>query len=192
MRRVVGSHRLPTPSGKNVRRQTGKTLTSSTRESIASTEAPSRPTLIFCAETVVTNQPIPSGDGQHPADAFNFAMAAASRHAHVKRTSRTPAMVQPRWSSSPASRPTSDGKWQKTASTREDPCCPCSILLTFSAIARAPRHGGPAKIATQAVEDAPIRLTPTTQSSARPIVTISHVPHGPPAARVDSSHCQTH
>jgi hypothetical protein len=46
-----------------------------------------------------------------------------------------------------------------------------------SAIARAPRHGGPAEIATQAVVDAPIRLPPTTQSSARPIATISHVPH---------------
>ena len=45
-----------------------------------------------------------------------------------------------------------------------------------SAIARAPRHGGPAKIATQAAGNAPTRLPPTTQSSARPIATISHVP----------------
>ena len=45
------------------------------------------------------------------------------------------------------------------------------------AIARAPRHGGPAKIATQAAGNAPTRLPPTTQSSARPIATISHVPH---------------
>ncbi len=46
-----------------------------------------------------------------------------------------------------------------------------------SAIARAPRHGGPAEFATQAMDDAPIRLTPTTQSSARPIATISLIPH---------------
>ena len=45
-----------------------------------------------------------------------------------------------------------------------------------SAIARAPRHGGPAEIATQAAGSAPTRLPPTTQSSARPIATISHVP----------------
>jgi hypothetical protein len=45
-----------------------------------------------------------------------------------------------------------------------------------SAIAHAPRHGGPAEIATQAAGNAPTRLPPTTQSSARPIVTISQVP----------------
>ena len=40
----------------------------------------SRPmTFIFGVETVITNQPIPSDDGQHPANAFNFAMATASR-----------------------------------------------------------------------------------------------------------------
>jgi hypothetical protein len=46
-----------------------------------------------------------------------------------------------------------------------------------SAIARVPRHGGPTEIATQAMEDSPIRLTPTMQSSTRPITTISHIPH---------------
>ena len=86
----------------------------------------SRPmTFIFGVETVITNQPIPSDDGQHPAAAFNFAMAAASRHAHAKRTSRTPVTAQPRWSFSPASRPTGDGKRQKTASAHED------LLHTF-------------------------------------------------------------
>ena len=133
MRRVVGPCRLPTASRTDVRRQNGKTPTSSTRESVASTEAPSPSTFIFGAETDITNHPIPSDDGQHhPADAFNFAMAAASRHAHAKRTSRTPATMQPRWSSSLASRPTGDGKRQKTASAREDPCCPCSISSTCS------------------------------------------------------------
>ena len=59
-------------------------------------------------------------------------MAAASRHAHAKHTSQMPAPVQPRWSSSLASRPTGDGKRQKTASAHEDPCCPCSISSTCS------------------------------------------------------------
>ena len=59
-------------------------------------------------------------------------MAAASCHAHAKRTSQTPATMQPRWSSSLASCPTGDGKRQKTASAREDPCCPCLILSTCS------------------------------------------------------------
>ena len=81
---------------------------------------------------VITNQLIPSDDGQHLTNAFNFATAAASCHAHAKRTSQTPATTQPRWSSSLASRPTGDGKRQKTASAREDPCCPCPISLTCS------------------------------------------------------------
>jgi len=81
---------------------------------------------------VITNHQIPSDDGQYPANAFNFAMAAASHHAHAKRTSRTPATTQPRWSSSFASRPTGDGKRQKTASAHEDPCCHCSISSTCS------------------------------------------------------------
>ena len=119
MRRVAGPCRLPTASRTDVRHQNGKTPTSSTREFVASTEAPSPPT--------ITNQPIPSDYGQHPADAFNFAMAAASRHAHAKRTSQTPATTQPRWSSSLASCPTGDKKWQKIASARKDPCCPCLI-----------------------------------------------------------------
>ncbi len=83
MRRVVGPRRLATTSETNVRRQNGKTPTSSTRESAASTEAPSPSTFIFGAETAITNHPIPSDDGQHPAAAFNFATAAASRHAHA-------------------------------------------------------------------------------------------------------------
>ena len=132
MRHVVGPRRLPTASETNVRRQNGNTPTSSTRESVASTEAPSPPTYLFCAETVITNQPIPSDDGQHPPAAFHFATAAASRHAHAKRTSRTPATAQPRLFLSNASHVTSDGKRQKTASAREDPCCPCSILSTCS------------------------------------------------------------
>jgi len=130
---VVGPCRLPTASRTDVRCQHGKTLTSSTRESVASTKAPSPSTFIVGAETVIMNQPIPSDDGQHPpADAFNFAMAAASRHAHAKRTSQTPVTTQPRWSSSLASCPTGDGKRQKTASACEDPCCPCSISSTCS------------------------------------------------------------
>ena len=178
MRRVAGPCRLPTASRTDVGRQNGKTRTPSTRESVASTEAPSPSTFIFGAETVITNHPIPSDDGQHhPADAFNFAMAAASRHAHAKRTSRTPAPVQPRWSSSPASRPTGDGKRQKTASAREDPCCPCSILSTCSErncpCAKARRPG---EIATQAMDVASIQLPPTTQPSVKPIANISRVP----------------
>jgi len=95
---------------------------------------------------VITNQPIPSDDRQHTAAAFNFAMAAASRHAHAKCTSQTLAMTQPRWSSSLASCTTGDGKRQKTASACEDPCCPCSFLPTCSernclcAKARRPCH----------------------------------------------------
>jgi len=58
-----------------------------------STEAPSPPTFTFGAETVITNQPIPSDDGQHSADAINFVMAAASHHAHAKRASGTPATM---------------------------------------------------------------------------------------------------
>jgi hypothetical protein len=42
-----------------------------------------------------------------------------------------------------------------------------------SAIARAPRHGSPAKIVTQAMGNAPIRLPPTMQSSVTPITNIS-------------------
>ena len=133
MRRVVGPRRLATASETNVRRQNGKTPTSSTRESAASTEAPSPSTFIFGAETAITNHQLPSDDGQHPTAAFNFATAAASRHAHAKRTSKTPARpAQLRWSTSTASRPTGDGKRQKTASAREDPCCPCSISSTCS------------------------------------------------------------
>ena len=170
---MVGPRRLPTASETNVRRQNGNTPTSSTRESVASTEASSPPTYLFCAETVITNQPIPSDDGQHPPAAFHFATAAASRHAHAKRTSRTPATAQPRLFLSNASHVTSDGKRQKTASACEDPCCPCSILSTCS------ERNSPCakKIATQAVVDAPIRLPPTTQSSAKPTATIFHVPH---------------
>ena len=59
-------------------------------------------------------------------------MAAASRHAHAKRTSRMTATAQPRWSSSTAWHPTGIRKWQKTASTRKDPCCSCLISLTCS------------------------------------------------------------
>ena len=84
----------------------------------------------------------------------------------------------PDGSTSTASRPMGDGKRQKTASAREDPCCPCSISSTcYERNCRAPRHGGPAEIATQAAGNAPTRLPPTTQSSARPIATISLVPH---------------
>ena len=133
MRRVIGPRRLATASETNFRRQNGKTLTSSTWESAASTEAPSPSTFIFGAETAITNHPIGSDDGQHPAAAFNFVTAAASRHAHAKRTSKTPARpAQLRWSTSTTSRPTGDGKRQKTASAREDPCCPCSISSTCS------------------------------------------------------------
>ena len=128
MRRVVGPRRLATASETNARRPP----TFSTRESAASTEAPSPSTFIFGAETATTNHPIPSDDGQHPTAAFNFATAAASRHANAKRTSKTPAKAQPRWSTSTASRPTGDGKRQKTASARVDPCCPCSISSTCS------------------------------------------------------------
>ena len=132
MRPVVGPRRLPTASETNVRRQNGNTPTSSTRESVASAEAPSTPTYLFGTETVITNQPIPSDDGQHPPAAFHFATAAASRHAYAKRTSRTPAMAQPRLYLSNASGVTSNGKRQKTASAREDPCCPCLISSTCS------------------------------------------------------------
>ena len=178
MIRVVGPRRLPTASETNVRRQNGKTPNSSTRGSVASTEASCPPTFLFGVETVITNQTIHSDDGQQPAATFHFAMAATSRHAHAKHVTRTPATAPPRWSSSTASCATSDGKRQKTAPAREDPCCPCLILShALSAIARAPRHGGPAKIATQAVGDAPIRLPPTTQSSAMPIATITRDPH---------------
>jgi hypothetical protein len=130
MRRVVGPRRLPTASETNVRRQNGNTPTSSTREFVASTEAPSPPTFLFGAETVITNHPIPCDDGQHPPAAFHFATDAASCHAHAKRASRTPATAHHRLYLSTASRVTSDGKRQKTASAREDPCCPCSISST--------------------------------------------------------------
>ena len=132
MRRVVGPRRLSTASEANVRRQNGKTPTPSTRESVASTEAPRPPTFLFGAKTVITNHQIPSDDGQHPPAASHFATAAASRHAHAKRSSKTSVTAQPRWSSSTASRPTGDGKRQKTAFAREDPCCPCSISSTCS------------------------------------------------------------
>ncbi len=118
MQLVVGPPQLPTTSGTNVRHQNGKTPTSSTWESVASTESPSPPTFIFGAETVIMNQPIPSDNGQHPVAVFNFEMAATSRHSHAKHTSRMPATAQPRWSFSPASRPAGHGKRQKTASTR--------------------------------------------------------------------------
>jgi hypothetical protein len=130
MRRVVVACRLPTAPETNVRRQNGKTPAPPTRESVASNKAPSPPTFTFGMETL--NQLNPNEDGQHPTAAFDFAAAAASRHAHAKRSSRTAVTAQPRWSSSIASCPTGAGKQQKTASAREDPCCPCSILSTCS------------------------------------------------------------
>ena len=63
MRRVVGPRRLPTASETNVRRQNGKTPTSSAWESVASTEAPRPPTFLFGTETVIMNQPIPGDNG---------------------------------------------------------------------------------------------------------------------------------
>jgi hypothetical protein len=64
-----------------------------------------------------------------------------------------------------------------------------------SAIARVLRHGGPAKIATQAMGNAPTRLPPTMQSSKTQLCTSPELhhskilhPHGPPAAPVDSPH----
>ncbi len=104
MRRVVGPRRLATALETHIRRQNGKTPTPSTRELAASTEAPSPSIFLFGAETAISNHPIPSDDGQHPPAAFNFATAAASRHAHAKRSSKTPATAQPRWSTSTASR----------------------------------------------------------------------------------------
>jgi len=132
MRRVVGPRRQSTASEANVRHQNGKTPTPSTLESVASIEAPSPSTINFWFGNSNHKSKIPSDNGQHPAAAFHFATAAASRHAHAKRSSRTSTTVQPRWSSSTASRPTGDGKRQKTASSREDPCCPCSIASTCS------------------------------------------------------------
>jgi hypothetical protein len=130
MRRVVVARTQPTAPETNVRHQNGKTLAPPTRESVASTEAPSPPTFTFGTDT--SNQLNPNDDGQHPTAAFNVATAAASSHARAKRSSRTNVSAQPRWSSSTASRPTGARKRQKTASARKDPCCPCSILSTCS------------------------------------------------------------
>jgi hypothetical protein len=132
MKRAVGPRRLPTASETNIRRQNGKTPNSSTRGSVASTEASCPPTFLFGVETVIMNQTIHSDDGQQPAAAFHFATAATSYHAHAKRVTRTPATAPPRWSSSTASCATGNRKWQKTAPARKDSCCPCSILLTCS------------------------------------------------------------
>ena len=130
MRRVVVARTRPTAPETNVRRQNGKTPAPPTRESVASTEAPSPPTFTFGTET--SPQLNPNDDGQHPAAAFNFATAAASSHARAKHSSRTAVTAQPRWSSSTAFCPTGAGKRQKTASARKDPCCPCSISSTCS------------------------------------------------------------
>ena len=132
MRCVVGPRRLLTASETNVRRRNGNTSAPSTRESVASTEDPSPPTFLFGAETVIMNPPIPNDDGQHPPAAVHFATDAASRQAHSKRSSRAPATAHHRLHLSTASRVTSNGKRQKTASAREDPCCPCLILSTCS------------------------------------------------------------
>ena len=132
MRCVVGPCRLPTALRTDVRCQNEKNSDFLYPGIRSKYQAPSPTTFIFGVEMVITNQLIPSDDGQHLTDAFNFATAAASCHAHAKRTSQTPATTQPRWSSSLASRPTGDGKRQKTATARKDPCCPCSILLTCS------------------------------------------------------------
>jgi hypothetical protein len=59
-------------------------------------------------------------------------MAAASCHAQAKHVSRMPATAPPKRSSNNASCATGDGKWQKTAPTCKDPCCPCSILSSCS------------------------------------------------------------
>jgi hypothetical protein len=130
MRRVVVARKLPAAPETKVRRQNGKNWAPPTRESVASTEAPSPPTFTFGAE--MSNQLNPNDDGQHPTATFNFATAAASSHARAKRASRTAVTAQPRWSSSTASCPTGAGKQHKTASTCEDPCRPCSILSMCS------------------------------------------------------------
>jgi hypothetical protein len=102
---------------------------------------------------------------------FHFATAAASRHVHLLR-------CNPDGLLSPFLAPWATENGRKQPPHARIPVAPARFCQrAASAIARAPRHEGPTKIATQAVEDAPMRLTPTTQSSTRPIVTISHVPH---------------
>ncbi len=95
--------------------RTEKLWTPFTQESVASTRSSYPPTFLFGAEMANTNLIIHSDNEQHPSTGLSFAVATASRHAHAKHVTLTPATVPPRWSSSTASHATVDKKRQETA-----------------------------------------------------------------------------
>jgi hypothetical protein len=160
LRRVVSPRQLPITTGKSARRQDKKTPIPPTRESVASTSTSCSPTFLFGA-----------GNGNHNSHKFTVSMGSSA----------SPAVILP-WPL-PASMPMQSVSPQyllrchphglhppllAPRATENDriqlpyariPVAPAQFNQRApSTIAHAPRQGGPAEIAAQAMGDVPTWL----------------------------------